>query len=184
MPSDWSQDAYSAALRYAATAHNGQTVPGTDLPYVVHAAVVAMEVVAALGHEDGLDGDLAVRCALLHDVLEDTGVTPERLAADFGTKVANGVSALTKSDRFHSRQEKMADSLERIRRQPREVWMVKLADRIANLQPPPKHWHTVDGRIEAYREEAKTILERLGSASPFLAERLREKIDRYPGDGP
>ncbi len=102
MPSDWSQDAYSAALRYAATAHNGQTVPGTDLPYVVHAAVVAMEVVAALSHEDGLDGDLAVQCALLHDVLEDTGVTRERLAADFGTRVAEEVSALTKNDRLHS----------------------------------------------------------------------------------
>jgi (p)ppGpp synthase/HD superfamily hydrolase len=67
MPSQWSQEKYVAALKYAAAAHSGQKVPGSDLPYVIHVVMVAMEVIAALQAEDGLGGDLAVECALLHD---------------------------------------------------------------------------------------------------------------------
>ena len=141
MGSPWSQEKYIKALRYAAKAHSGQTVPGSDLPYVVHVTMVAMEVIAALAHEDGLDGDLAVQCALLHDVIEDAGVSYEKLAAEFGKDVAEGVLALSKNNILKSKQEKMTDSLARIKEQPREIWMVKLADRITNLQPPPGHWN-------------------------------------------
>ncbi len=35
MPSTWSQEKYVRALKFAAGAHNGQTVPGSDLPYIV-----------------------------------------------------------------------------------------------------------------------------------------------------
>ena len=65
----WSQESYIKALLFAADAHNGQKVPGTELPYLTHLTMVSMEVVAALAVEDGLDGDLAILCALLHDVL-------------------------------------------------------------------------------------------------------------------
>ena len=71
----------------------------------------------------------------------------------------------------------MADSLARIHEQPREVWMVKLADRIANLQPAPAHWSS-EGK-QRYREQASEILASLGEASDFLSTRLRQKIDQY-----
>jgi GTP diphosphokinase / guanosine-3',5'-bis(diphosphate) 3'-diphosphatase len=71
----------------------------------------------------------------------------------------------------------MADSLRRIKLQPREVWLVKLADRIVNLQPPPEHWQA--DKIAAYRAEARVILAALGEASPLLAARLAEKIEAY-----
>lgn len=51
MPSTWSQEKYIQSLKFAAKAHNGQTVPGSDLPYIVHVTMVAMEVIAALAHE-------------------------------------------------------------------------------------------------------------------------------------
>jgi len=64
MGSDWSPDVYIKAYRYAATAHwnseKKQLVPGTDLPYLMHFSMVATEVIATLGKESGLDGDLAV----------------------------------------------------------------------------------------------------------------------------
>jgi len=177
MPSTWSQEKYIKALRYAAETHHGQTVPGSDLPYVVHVTMVAMEVIAALGHEDGLDGDLAVQCALLHDVIEDTRKTHADLAAVFGERVAEGVQALSKDDGLNNKQEKMADSLARIKQQPREIWMVKLADRITNLQPPPGHWDFE--KIERYREEGMLILSELAHSSPFLTDRLSKKIKEY-----
>jgi hypothetical protein len=55
--------------------------------------------------------------------------------------------------------------------------MVKLADRIANLRPPPAGW--TPEKIRNYWEDAKLIYEILHYASPHLAQRLREKIDGY-----
>jgi (p)ppGpp synthase/HD superfamily hydrolase len=55
--------------------------------------------------------------------------------------------------------------------------MVKLCDRITNLQPPPKHW-TAE-KMASYRDEALIILGQLGEANLFLAERLKIKIDTY-----
>jgi (p)ppGpp synthase/HD superfamily hydrolase len=172
----WSQDHYTAACRVAAAAHVGQSVPGSGLPYLLHVTLVAMEVIAALRAEPGHDEDLAVQCALLHDTIEDTSVTLEELAGAFGRPVAEGVLALSKDEAL-PKDEQMPDSLRRIREQPREVWLVKLADRIVNMQPPPKHWEP--DKVAAYKQEARSILAALGEASPLLAARLGEKIEAY-----
>jgi (p)ppGpp synthase/HD superfamily hydrolase len=173
----WSPDSYRGAWLFAAEVHHGQQVPGTQLPYIVHVGMVAMEVTTALVQGNHVDHpDLAVQCALLHDVIEDTGVSYSLLAERFGRAVADGVQALTK-DSGLPKSAQMADSLARIQAQPKEIWMVKLADRIANLQPPPPHWN--DERIAAYRQEAHQILQRLGSADAYLAARLQTKIQEY-----
>jgi (p)ppGpp synthase/HD superfamily hydrolase len=164
------------AYKFAAEAHQGQLVPGTQIPYLMHISIVSMEVIACLRHEPGHDEDLAVQCALLHDVIEDTKVTGHQIEAEFGHAVALGVYALTKNSVLDKARQ-MADSLEHIRRRPSAVWIVKLADRICNLQPPPHYW-TREKR-ERYREEARQILQALGSASPYLAARLQSKIDGY-----
>jgi (p)ppGpp synthase/HD superfamily hydrolase len=177
MPRQWSQEKYVAALKYAAAAHSGQKVPGSDLPYMVHVVMVAMEVIAAFQTEDGLEGDLAVQCALLHDVIEDAGKSYEDLEKVFGKKVADGVLALTKSNLIKSKPEKMTDSLGRVKEQPREIGMVKMADRIVNLQPPPAHWSAE--KRSKYREEAIQIHQALKDSSSFLADRLLKKISEY-----
>jgi (p)ppGpp synthase/HD superfamily hydrolase len=71
MASDWDRDLYIKACRFAAQVHQGQLVPGSDLPYLMHLNLVSMEILAVLGAEAGHDGDLAVQCALLHDTIED-----------------------------------------------------------------------------------------------------------------
>lgn len=188
MTSPWSQEKYIAAYRFAARAHwnsqNRQCVPGTELPYLMHFSLVAMEVMAALERSSGLDGDLAVQSALLHDTLEDTATTHEQLMDRFGPGVADGVRALTKKDDLGSdlpqgerNRIRMADSLKRIQRHPREIWMVKMADRITNLQPPPKGWSRE--KIDRYRLEAVEIHQALKEASPYLAHRLQNKITTY-----
>jgi (p)ppGpp synthase/HD superfamily hydrolase len=163
---------YVAALRFAAERHRGQLVPGSELPYVVHVASVAAEVIAALAPGD--DADLAVCAALLHDTIEDTGAEHAELVAAFGARVGAAVLALSK-DKAHA--DPMADSLERIRAQPREVWMVKLGDRITNLAPPPASWSR--DKCRAYRQEAIAIADVLGAASPALEARLRARIASY-----
>lgn len=131
-----------------------------------HVGLVAMEVIAALEVEPAGDPDLAVQCALLHDTIEDTAITYDDVVAAFGVAVADGVRALPKDPRL-PKAEAMANSLRRIRDQPREVWLVKLADRITNLEAPPAYWSR-DKRAR-YRDEAMDILAALGAASPYLA---------------
>lgn len=171
------QDEYISAYRFAALAHRGQTVPDTDIPYLMHLSLVSMEVIASFAAEPGRNSALAVQCALLHDVIEDTAVSYEQVIASFGQEVADGVHALTKDETLPTKQEQMADSLRRIRTQPREVWLVKLADRITNLQPPPSYWS--GDKIKRYQAEAVTILDALGEASDYLATRLQRKIAAY-----
>jgi (p)ppGpp synthase/HD superfamily hydrolase len=170
----FSVDRYAAALRFAAERHHAQRVPGTDLPYVVHVVSVAAEVIAAIAIDRVDDPDLAVACALLHDTLEDTATARDELVAAFGLAIADGVQALTK-DKAHA--DPMADSLRRIRMCPREIWIVKLADRTTNLGPPPPHW-TVD-KCRAYRAEGLAIADALGTASPALDARLRSRAAAY-----
>jgi len=172
----WDQEKYISAYRFAAEAHQGQLLPGTDLPYIMHISRVSMEIIAALSLEIGLDGNLAVQCSLLHDVVEDTTVTSDELTDRFGIIVSRGVQALSKNKKL-GKHLQMADCLRRIQEQPREVWMVKLADRIDNLQPPPGDW-TAEKRA-AYKKEAELIHEALCPASDILADRLMAKIHSY-----
>ena len=174
----WNQDKYIKAWNFASIAHQGQSVPGTDIPYINHIGNVAMESMASIAvSEEKIDSDLLVQCALLHDVIEDTNTPYDLIKSEFGENIADGVLALSKDKKLPGKENQMKDSLERIRRQPKEVWMVKLSDRITNLQPPPKHWN--DEKIEKYRDEAILILETLGPANKHLADRLKKKISEY-----
>ena len=167
------------ALRFAAEAHQGQRLPGTDLPYLTHLAQVMAEVQTALlsePAEHSEEAELSVLCAILHDTIEDTERTYDELAEAFGVSVADGVDALSKRPGL-SKADAMADSLKRIHAQPHAVWKVKLADRICNLQAPPHYW-TREKALK-YQEEARNILTALRDASPTLATRLSERIERY-----
>lgn len=181
MASNWTQDVFVNAWDFATLAHQGQTyggpVEGQQFDYINHIGSVAMELIWALGKTDGVDGNLAIQCALLHDTLEDTKVTYDELLSIFGKNVAEGVRAPTKNDTLPTKHEQMLDSLQRIKMQPKEVWMVKLADRITNLSAPPFYW-TREKKI-AYREEALLIHQELHTASIPLSERLMSRIDSY-----
>lgn len=174
----FSQDQYFKALTFAARAHGEQKTP-MGLPYVVHVSCVCMEVIAALHAEPGRDGDLAVTAALLHDVVEDTATTLAQIEVEFCPPIAAGVSALTKNAAL-DKPAAMKDSLARILLQPPEIAMVKLADRITNLAPPPPHWSAA--KIAAYREEGQLILDTLGAASPALSARFVERLRAYLAD--
>ena len=65
----------------------------------------------------------------------------------------------------------------RIKKQPKEIWMVKLADRITNLQPPPYYW--TKNKIDQYLNEAIEIHEALKDANDVLSSRLLSKIEQY-----
>jgi (p)ppGpp synthase/HD superfamily hydrolase len=173
----YSPDRYVQVMRFAAERHKAQKEPGSDLPYLVHIVSVAAEVIAALPTTKLANPDLAVACALLHDTVEDTDTTLDEIAELFGPAVAAGVSALTKNEQLPTKKEQMADSLRRIREQPPEIAVVKLADRITNLSTPPHYW--TKEKCGTYREEGILIADTLGYASATLDARLRARAEAY-----
>ena len=172
----WSIELYRKALKFAAAAHGTQKVPGQQYSYVVHIAAVCSEIMNALQYEKGADADLAVCCALLHDTIEDTKVPPVELEEAFGRDVWMGVSALTKRKGL-LKSAAMTDSLKRILNEPYEIGMVKMADRITNLNQPPAKWPLSKSR--EYYEEAKQIHKALKRCSAYLSARLLSKIKDY-----
>jgi (p)ppGpp synthase/HD superfamily hydrolase len=176
MTTNWMQADYIDAYRFAADRHNDQKYPGTDLPYIMHLSFVCMEVIAALRVSAVAEEAVAVQCALLHDVIEDTATTYDEIKQEFGLAVADGVMALTKSPTLEKSQ-RMADSLQRLQQQPAAVQLVKLADRITNLQAPPDDWPPE--KIAEYWEEAIVIHTALKEANIYLADRLKQQIEYY-----
>ncbi len=134
------QEIYQTAIKYAGVQHSEQKVPGTNANYLLHLSTVAMEVMMAYQAVPDFNLKYAIQLAILHDTIEDTSSTFEEIKELFGEDVAKGVLALTKDDTLPSKSEKMLDSLDRIEKLADEVGLVKLADRITNLQSPPKHW--------------------------------------------
>lgn len=172
----WTQEIYQNAIQFAGEKHAEQKVPGSNANYLAHLANVCMEIMAAYVADDNFDVNFAIQMALLHDVLEDTHTDFEELKAEFGERVAKGVQALTKNMDL-PKTEAMLDSLKRINELEKEVGMVKLADRITNLQAPPSYWR--NSKRMAYWQEAGKILDSLEGKHDYLRDRLKQKIEDY-----
>lgn len=172
------QTKYQNAIKFAAKKHaeKNQLITGTNLPYVVHLSNVAMEVLIASQKTEKFDTEFAIQVALLHDILEDTETTFDELANEFGKEIAQGVLALTKNSNI-PKEQRMNDSLNRIIELRKEIWVVKLADRITNLQNPPEHWSLE--KITDYQKQAVLIHHSLKGGNEFLGNRLWEKMSDY-----
>lgn len=172
------QDLYQRAILFASKKHSelNQKIPGTNLPYEIHLSNVAMEILITNYNSNNFNVELAITVALLHDTLEDTDTKYTEIVEHFGNKVAEGVLALTKNENL-PKNLKMEDSLNRILELDKEIWCVKIADRITNLQKPPITWDK--HKIQSYLEEAKKISIALKGANNYLEKRLNQKINEY-----
>ena len=121
-----------AAFELADRAHSGQKrKAGT--PYVTH-CVAAAQICA----EMGLDEDSIV-AALLHDCIEDTAITHEDIARQFGAEVADIVEGVTKLTRvqFTSREDEQMENLRKMlmaMAKDIRVILIKIADRLHNMR--------------------------------------------------
>ena len=121
-----------AAFELADRAHAGQKrKAGT--PYVTHCIEAARICV-----EMGLDEDSVV-AALLHDVIEDTALTHDDIAKEFGAEVADIVEGVTKLTRvrFTNREDEQMENLRKMlmaMAKDIRVILIKLADRLHNMR--------------------------------------------------
>src|ERR1700728_3131755 len=120
------------AGRMALKAHDGQFRRSGE-PYITHPVAVAT-IVAELG----LDAQ-TVAAALLHDAVEDTGLTLEVIDSTFGDGVARVVDGVTKLDRlqFNSKEAQQAATIRKMLVAMADDWrvlLIKLADRLHNMR--------------------------------------------------
>lgn len=121
---------HDRALSIAREAHHGQS-RRHGAPYIGHPLAVRV-LVEEVGRAAGLDVDEATAAvALLHDVVEDSEIGRDELAARFGDRVAADVWLLTKSGKgeaataaYYARMAREASD---------EVRLVKVCDRLHNL---------------------------------------------------
>ena len=121
------------AYRMADGAHKGQ-VRKSGEPYIIHPLCVAI-ILADLE----LDKE-SIAAGLLHDVVEDTIMTKEELAGEFGGEVALLVDGVTKLGQLNYSADKIEEQAENLRKmflamaRDIRVILVKLADRLHNMR--------------------------------------------------
>ena len=134
-----------AAYRFADQAHLGQ-LRNSGEPYITHPIAVAAQCA-----DWKLDAQ-ALMAALLHDAMEDCGVTKIELIERFGSPVAELVDGLTKLDKLHfnTREENQAESFRKMllaMARDVRVILIKLADRSHNMRTlsdmPRSKWNRI-----------------------------------------
>ncbi len=137
-------DVIQRAMNLAIASHDGQRRASGE-EYVCHPLAVAAILV-----ELGMDSE-TIAAALLHDVVEDTGVELAELRKQFGDNIANLVDGVTKITKmtFSTREEQQAENVRKMllaMSQDIRVMIIKLADRMHNMR-------TSDGWPEQKRRD-------------------------------
>jgi len=124
------------ACDLASKAHNGQLRKGTDIPYITHP--MAVGIILA---ETGATTD-AVIAGILHDVVEDAGITLDELENTFGSRVRFIVEACSEPDKSLPWKERKKHTLETLQEIDRDVWLTSLADKLNNIRSMLRDYET------------------------------------------
>ena len=154
------------AARFAAEKHAAQKRKGAAAePYVNHLLEVAHLVSMALAEPD----PNLVIAALLHDSIEDVGVTRQEVAGKFGDDVAGLVAEVT-DDKSLSKAERKRLQIVNAPKKSVRAQILKLADKVSNLRAlltsPPADW-SLDRRKE-YFEWARQVVDALPVPNAML----------------
>jgi len=119
-----------SAFIFAAQAHRDQVRKATNIPYIVHPVGVLLLLQAA----GEADPEL-MAAALLHDTIEDAGVSAALLAERFGPRVAAIVEGCSEPDHHDAAWEtRKQHTVAYLRTAPRDVQLVAAADKLHNLR--------------------------------------------------
>ena len=148
----------SEAIAFAVKAHDGMRRKKSDLPYILH----PMEAAVIVGTMT--DDQAFIAAAVLHDVVEDTGVAIEEIEEKFGSRVRELVASETEDKRadlppsstWRIRKE---ESLAVLRKtEDIGVLMVWLGDKLANMRSIYRDWK-IEGDAMWQRFNQKSVTE-------------------------
>lgn len=154
------------ALTFSAEAHKRQRRKDSEAtPYINHPIEVANLLVAC-----GVTDPITLAAALLHDTVEDCGVTRAQLASRFGEEVANTVMEVT-DDKSLPKLRRKRLQITQTRFKSERARQIKLSDKTCNLRDvasnPPKDWDLA--RRSKYFEHSAAVVNTIRHTSPTLA---------------
>jgi (p)ppGpp synthase/HD superfamily hydrolase len=180
-------DRLSLAFFVARSAHAGQTRGGGGRPYLDHPVQVA-----ELLREEGCP-EPTIAAGLLHDVVEDSGLTVGDVAESFGVEVGELVAALTEDPQIADWEERKAAMRDEVSKAGPDAAAVYAADKLANLhdwravyaelgEDAVEHFKapTIDARIRAWRDDLATV--EGCRSSDVLVGQFRAELERFEAD--
>lgn len=128
------------ALKFSADQHRDQRRKGKHAPPYINHPIEVAETLCRVGGV--YDADILI-AAILHDTVEDTGVTPEQIEEMFGPKVRSYVAEVT-DDKNLPKQERKQKQIEHAPHLSTGAKQIKLADKTSNIKEvmndPPADW--------------------------------------------
>lgn len=166
------------ATKYAAEQHRGQSRKDADnTPYINHPLALA----SLLADYAGVTDTNVIAAALLHDTVEDTNSTIDDIEELFGSKICSIVREVT-DDKSLSAPERKRLQIEHAAKISHEAKLVKLADKISNLQDmlerPPVNWSLQ--RKREYFDWARAVIDQLRGTNDKLEALFDEIYARKP----
>lgn len=133
-------DIIEKAIIFAAKAHRDQTRKSTVIPYITHPYTVGM-ILQKVNCSDEV-----IAAGILHDTLEDTPTTYEKLVDQFGVRVANLVRAASENDKSLPWEVRKQHTIDHLKGADIEEIQVITADKLHNLK-------SIQADFEAHGEE-------------------------------
>lgn len=157
------------AIIFATKAHNGQTRKGINTPYILHPLEAAI-IVSQIKYDEKL-----ITAAILHDTVEDTGVTIETIAEKFGRRVAELVE-IESEDKTKSWRERKQHTVEHLSvEKDQDVKIVTLGDKLSNIRAMYRDYMQIGDELwkrfnEKNKSEQKWYYEGLVKALESLSQ--------------
>jgi len=128
------------AAEFAYKAHQGAVRKGTNIPYITHPLETA--VITAMMTDD----EELIAASLLHDTMEDAGVSFEELKDQFGARVA-GLVAEESEDKSKSWLERKGSTLTHLKAAGRDTKVLTLADKLSNIRSMARDYMLVGEKL-------------------------------------
>ncbi|MFC2158588.1 HD domain-containing protein [Acidobacteriota bacterium] len=155
------------AVELAAIAHTGQLRKHTTLPYITHPFGVAL-ILSQLGYDEDL-----IIAGLLHDTVEDSDMTIEKISEEFGAAVAEIVDGCSEPNRSDPWMVRKSHTIEFLRSAPLDTKIVACADKL----------HNIRSLALDYEELGEEVWERFNEDQPnqeWYYRRLVESLEKGP----
>jgi guanosine-3',5'-bis(diphosphate) 3'-pyrophosphohydrolase len=164
------------ATQFAAHKHRDQRRKGSNAtPYINH----PVDLAYLLSNRAGIQDDVVLAAALLHDTVEDTDTTLDEIEREFGKAVRDVVEEVT-DDKSLPKEERKQQQIDHAPHLSDRARLVKLADKISNLQDilasPPDGWSTE--RKLKYFQWAKRVVDPIRGSDEVLEQVFDEVYER------
>ena len=134
------------AIAFASKKHEGQKRKGTDIPYIVH-PLEALSIASTIANDENV-----LAATVLHDVVEDCGVSLREIKFRFGKEVARLVAADTENKRENESaastwKVRKQETLNHIEKMDKNSKIVVLADKLSNMRAIYRDYDVLGDRL-------------------------------------